>query len=95
MASSEGEGASQGPNLVIWGTDVVVSRCKEKFKRFINNFTDMETDKDEQPENMESLEPLYVQKLEEVWCRVRGDKFTPSGVKISRLRVAFSLGIYI
>lgn len=66
MASSEAEGASQGPTLVIWGTDVVVSRCKDKFKRFINNFVDTDADEDEQPEDRDSNEPIYVQKLEEV-----------------------------
>ncbi|KAG8295080.1 DNA replication licensing factor, mcm4 component [Homalodisca vitripennis] len=66
IASSEGEGASQGPNLVIWGTDVVVSRCKDRFKRFIQNFLETETDEDEQPENRDTNEPLYMQKLEEI-----------------------------
>ncbi|XP_054277531.1 DNA replication licensing factor MCM4 [Macrosteles quadrilineatus] len=69
VASSEGEGLSQqGPTLVIWGTNVVVSRCKDKFKRFLNNFVDDEEEKDEEdiPENIESNLPLYIQKLEEI-----------------------------
>lgn len=66
VASSEAERASQGPTLVIWGTDVVVSRCKDKFKRFIINFVDTEADEDEQPEDRDSNEPIYIQKLEEV-----------------------------
>lgn len=52
--------------MVIWGTDVVVSRCKQKFKNFINNFVEPNTDEDERLENMDSNEPLYLQKLEEV-----------------------------
>lgn len=26
------------PNVVIWGTNVIISQCKKKFKRFITNF---------------------------------------------------------
>ncbi|XP_075216079.1 disc proliferation abnormal [Lycorma delicatula] len=57
---------NSAPNLVIWGTDVVVSRCKQKFKNFINNFIDPNTEEDERLENMDSNEPLYLQKLEEI-----------------------------
>jgi len=55
-----------GPQLVIWGTDVVVSTCKTKFKRFILMFIDYETEMDERTEDINSQEPLYLQKLKEV-----------------------------
>ena len=63
--SSESESAL-GPQLVIWGTDVVVNRCKEQFKRFIQRFIDPEAENDERPENMNLSEPLYMQKLHEI-----------------------------
>ncbi|CAG0884263.1 unnamed protein product [Darwinula stevensoni] len=67
---SAGEGVAdqnvQGPQLVIWGTDVVVSRCKEKVKNFISNFVDSSVEEDEVIEGMDSSEPLYLQKLAEI-----------------------------
>lgn len=59
---------SGGPaaRLVIWGTDVVVSTCKDKFRRFLSMFIDPETEEDERVEDMNEAEPLYLQKLEEV-----------------------------
>ncbi|KAF7387318.1 hypothetical protein HZH68_012995 [Vespula germanica] len=62
--TSESENA--GPQLVIWGTNVVVNRCKEQFKRFVLRFIDPEAENDELPENMILTEPLYLQKLEEI-----------------------------
>ncbi|XP_046833471.1 DNA replication licensing factor MCM4 [Vespa crabro] len=62
--TSESENA--GPQLVIWGTNVVVNRCKEQFKRFVLRFIDPEAENDELPENMNLTEPLYLQKLEEI-----------------------------
>lgn len=55
-----------GPQLVIWGTDVVVSQCKEKFKRFILRFIDHNVQSDERFEGMNVEEPFYLQRLEEV-----------------------------
>ncbi|KAJ8302791.1 hypothetical protein KUTeg_019187 [Tegillarca granosa] len=55
-----------GPQLVIWGTDVVVSHCKEKFRRFISKFVDKEIDDDEKFEGMDINEPYYLQRLEEI-----------------------------
>lgn len=55
-----------GPQLVIWGTNVVVDLCKEQFKRFILRFIDPEAENDELPENMNLSDPLYLQKLEEI-----------------------------
>ncbi|KAI4499768.1 hypothetical protein M0802_005024 [Mischocyttarus mexicanus] len=63
-ATSESDNA--GPQLVIWGTNVVVNRCKEQFKRFVLRFIDPEAENDELPENMNLAEPLYLQKLEEI-----------------------------
>jgi len=53
-----------GPQLVIWGTDVVVSQCKTKFRQFINNFT--LTNEENIAENINSSEPLYLQELQQI-----------------------------
>ncbi|XP_071785606.1 DNA replication licensing factor mcm4-A-like [Asterias amurensis] len=52
-----------GPQLVIWGTNVVVSEAKEKFTRFIQRFIDPEAD---EAEGIDPNEPLYLQKLDEI-----------------------------
>lgn len=65
VASSELDLPASQPHLVIWGTNVVVSRCKEKFKNFLINFVPVEAEEDELPENNDD-EPFYVQKLDEV-----------------------------
>ncbi len=52
------------PKLVIWGTDVVVSETKEKFKNFLMEFTI--TEMDEMGDDFDPMRPLYLQKLEEV-----------------------------
>jgi DNA replication licensing factor MCM4 len=56
----------QAPQLVVWGTDVVVSKCKEKFKKFVLQFVDPNAEEDERMEDMNVNEPLYLQKLHEV-----------------------------
>lgn len=61
--SSEGDA---GPNFVIWGTNVVVSKCKQKFKRFIEEFVEESPAEDEISEGIDRTLPLYIQKLEEV-----------------------------
>lgn len=58
--------ADTGPELVIWGTNVVVSKCKRRFKRFIEEFVDETPAEDEVTEEIDLSAPLYVQKLEEV-----------------------------
>ncbi|XP_012232001.1 DNA replication licensing factor MCM4 [Linepithema humile] len=58
--------SESGPQLVIWGTNVVVDQCKKQFKRFILRFIDPEAENDELPENMNLSDPLYLQKLEEI-----------------------------
>ncbi|XP_046387076.1 DNA replication licensing factor MCM4 [Ischnura elegans] len=64
--TSESDATLDGPQLVVWGTDVVVSRCKEKFKRFIMRFVDPSAEEDERTEVMDENEPLYLQKLKEI-----------------------------
>lgn len=66
IASPSPAEAGDGAQVVIWGTDVVVSECKSKFKRFIVRFIDPETDLDERSEGIDPEEPLYLQKLKEV-----------------------------
>ncbi|XP_046648620.1 DNA replication licensing factor MCM4-like isoform X1 [Daphnia pulicaria] len=55
---------SGGPQLVIWGTDVVVSQCKTKFCRFINQF--LQSDEEDLGENMNVNEPYYLQELQQI-----------------------------
>ena len=52
--------------MVIWGTDVVVSECKERFKQLILEFVEPMAEEDERVDGMNVDEPLYLQKLEEV-----------------------------
>uniref|UniRef100_A0A8C7YS61 DNA replication licensing factor MCM4 n=1 Tax=Oryzias sinensis TaxID=183150 RepID=A0A8C7YS61_9TELE len=56
---------SAGQNLVIWGTDVNVGTCKEKFQRFLQRFIDPTSTEDENA-GLDLNEPLYMQKLEEI-----------------------------
>lgn len=62
---SETSGAGE-PSLVIWGTNVVVSQCKMKFKNFLMRYIDPDAEQDEITENIDVNEPLYMQKLEEI-----------------------------
>lgn len=55
-----------GPHLVVWGTNVIISQCKEQFKSFFQQFIDPDAENDELTENMNLSEPLYLQKLEEI-----------------------------
>ncbi len=56
-----------GPQLVIWGTDVIVDQCKKKFKRFIETYVEVAVDQDERFDGINPNEPLYMQRLEEVF----------------------------
>ncbi|XP_072389087.1 DNA replication licensing factor MCM4 [Diabrotica undecimpunctata] len=60
------ESDSTAPHLVIWGTNVSVAECKEKFKQFILRFIDPNAEEDERTDDMNLNEPLYIQKLEEI-----------------------------
>uniref|UniRef100_A0A7N9ARK1 DNA replication licensing factor MCM4 n=1 Tax=Mastacembelus armatus TaxID=205130 RepID=A0A7N9ARK1_9TELE len=67
---SDADGAvASEPNaaqrLVIWGTDVNVGTCKEKFQRFLQRFIDPSSTEDENA-GLDLNEPLYMQKLEEI-----------------------------
>ena len=64
--TTEGAPTSEAaePKLVIWGTDVVVSETKEKFKSFLTEFTIDELD--EMNDDFDPTQPLYMQKIEEV-----------------------------
>ncbi|KAM9789380.1 DNA replication licensing factor MCM4 [Neosynchiropus ocellatus] len=57
--------ANAGQKLVIWGTDVNVGTCKEKFQRFLQRFIDPTSTEDENA-GLDLNEPLYMQKLEEI-----------------------------
>ncbi|XP_037132340.1 DNA replication licensing factor MCM4 [Syngnathus acus] len=66
--SNEGALASEpnaGQRLVIWGTDVNVGTCKEKFQRFLQRFVDPNSTEDENA-GLDLNEPIYMQKLEEI-----------------------------
>ncbi|CAM2106601.1 unnamed protein product [Caretta caretta] len=54
-----------GQKLVIWGTDVNVASCKEKFQRFLQRFIDPLA-KEEENVGLDLNEPLYMQRLEEI-----------------------------
>ena len=68
MTSEITSESGAGPALVIWGTDVVVAHCKEKFRRFIETFVDKNVAEDERVSGMDIEQPLYLQRLEEVQC---------------------------
>lgn len=63
------EADASAPSLVIWGTDVAVAECKQKFKQFILRFIDIDVEDDERTDDMNVNEPVYLQKLEEVIIR--------------------------
>ncbi|MBN3304768.1 MCM4 factor, partial [Amia calva] len=56
---------SVGQKLVIWGTDVNVGTCKEKFQRFLQRFIDP-TSREDENAGLDLNEPIYMQKLEEI-----------------------------
>uniref|UniRef100_A0A2L2XZ57 DNA replication licensing factor MCM4 n=2 Tax=Parasteatoda tepidariorum TaxID=114398 RepID=A0A2L2XZ57_PARTP len=56
-----------GPQLVIWGTDVVVDQCKAKFRQFIEEYTDVTLEMDELMDDVDFARPYYLQKLEEIF----------------------------
>lgn len=53
--------------LVIWGTDVSVTTCKTKFKKFLQSFVDTEAESDERTATgFDPSSPIYMQKLEQI-----------------------------
>lgn len=71
MTSEPGSETSSGPQLVIWGTDVVVSQCKEKFVHFITRYIDDSIADDDKFDGVDVKEPYYLQCLDEVGFIVR------------------------
>lgn len=69
--TTEGAPTSEAiePKLVIWGTNVVVSETKEKFKKFIMEFRMDELD--DMNDEFDPTQPIYTQKLEEVFLMQR------------------------
>lgn len=57
-----------GPQQIIWGTDVVIAECKNKFKLFLQEFVETQIEVDELMETVDFERPLYIQKLEEVFA---------------------------
>ncbi|XP_038211504.1 DNA replication licensing factor MCM4 [Zerene cesonia] len=55
--AGEPETASSEPQLVVWGTDVAIAECREKFIKFLQRFVE--------PTALTN-EPLYELKLEEI-----------------------------
>lgn len=53
----EADVPSSEPQLVVWGTDVAIAECRDKFIKFIQRFAEP---------NAVTNEPLYGQKLEEI-----------------------------
>ncbi|XP_045522203.1 DNA replication licensing factor MCM4 [Pieris brassicae] len=51
------ETASSEPQLVVWGTDVAITECREKFIKFLQRFVEP---------TAVTNEPLYEMKLEEI-----------------------------
>ncbi|XP_047031208.1 DNA replication licensing factor MCM4 [Helicoverpa zea] len=51
------EAPSSEPQLVVWGTDVAIAECRDKFIKFIQRFVEQDA---------VTNEPLYEQKLEEI-----------------------------
>lgn len=52
--------------LVIWGTDVNINECKEKFSMFLTEFTDSSDEQIEVDENMDVSHHIYQQRLVEI-----------------------------
>ncbi|KAF6205854.1 hypothetical protein GE061_020028 [Apolygus lucorum] len=64
IASSETDGSL--PQLVIWGTDVSIAKCKSQFKRFIENFVG--TSIEESGSDGHGAEPgkIYLERLDKI-----------------------------
>jgi hypothetical protein len=58
--------SDNAPHLVIWGTDVSVQVCKQKFKTFLTTFVDATIEDDEKVDGFVRNKPLYMQRLDEV-----------------------------
>lgn len=75
VATSDSQSSSV-PQLVIWGTDVAINQCREKFKRFLRQtgFEEQDLDFDELQADIpmdtesqsDSQRPYYIRKLHEM-----------------------------
>ena len=74
VATSESQSSSV-PQLVIWGTDVAINQCREKFKQFLKhsafNANDLDSDEMEadipmDTDSQTSQRPYYIRKLHEM-----------------------------
>lgn len=78
LPGSESSGNQSGPQLVIWGTDVSVNKCRELFKKFIKTFkleSNQNLEYDERPSSQDFMDidvdyqsrdnPHYLGKLKE------------------------------
>ncbi|NWS70670.1 MCM4 factor, partial [Crotophaga sulcirostris] len=79
---------SLGQRLVIWGTDVNIASCKEKFQRFLQRFIDPLAKEDEDI-GLDLNEPRYMQRLEEI--NIVGEPFL--NVNCDHLR-SFDANLY-
>ena len=68
MPSILEESTVEAPKAVIWGTNVLIDDCKQKFKLFLRTYIDDDIDDDERAadNNLSSNSPFYMQKLDEV-----------------------------
>lgn len=60
------ENSDSVPQVVIWGTSVVLAETKRKFARFIQTFQDADTADDEEFEGLDHSAPYYAQRLAEI-----------------------------
>lgn len=51
------------PTLVIWGTDVVVTKCKNKFRNFVENFIGIASS---DPKSTDPVEKIYLNDLDAI-----------------------------
>ncbi|ODN02850.1 DNA replication licensing factor MCM4 [Orchesella cincta] len=56
----------EGPNLVIWGTNVSASQFKIKFEEFITTYKEPNAEEDEAMGDYEADQPFYMMKLDEI-----------------------------
>uniref|UniRef100_A0A2P2I4F0 DNA replication licensing factor MCM4 n=1 Tax=Hirondellea gigas TaxID=1518452 RepID=A0A2P2I4F0_9CRUS len=67
-STAAGPQLPEGPQLVIWGTDVVVSECRDRFQQLIRTFVPPVEERNDAttPSHFNDTEPLYLQMLEEI-----------------------------
>ena len=86
VPNSESNASQNGLQLVVWGTDVSINQCRDKFKKFIKAFkqSKSELDFDELQSSQDFMDmddessqygdkPYYLKKLQE--CVIIGDTY--------------------